>query len=103
MDKIPWEDEGDAKCYLYSAQFTKGEDSSLHLANRYILAAGGAPHKNEMKLFETSSHKEVAAVRGLQSTVYSADMSKDGSMVAFGGSGKGLMLFDWDDQILLDP
>jgi hypothetical protein len=41
-------------------------------------------------------------VKGLNSAIYSIDLSNDGSQLALGGAGKGLMLFDWDEDSYLN-
>lgn len=43
----------------------------------------------------------MACVKGLNSAIYSIDMSHDGKNVVLGGGGKGIMLFDWDETSLM--
>ena len=59
-DNIPWFESADSdtgRCYIYSSQFSKGQDSVLGTANRYIIAGGAGTGLNEMKIFDTESHR----------------------------------------------
>ncbi|KAI8910168.1 WD40-repeat-containing domain protein [Gorgonomyces haynaldii] len=101
IENVAWgEDLNSQKQFLYSCQFSKGEDASLKIPNRYILCGGGSGTRNEVKIFDSQAQRAVAVVRGLKGAVYSVDMSYDGTKVALAGSGKGLTLFDWDDQLV---
>lgn len=94
---VPWAEENQkGKCLLYSAQFSKGIDPIMNTPNRYIIGGGGGNMMNEAKIFDTATHRVIASVKGLNSAIYSVDLSADGSKFVLGGGGKGLMVFDWD-------
>ena len=98
---IPWSESADSetgRCYIYSSLFSKGQDNVLGTTNRYIIAGGAGAGMNEMKIFDSESHRAIGLVRGLVGGIYSVDISHNGKIVALGGSGRGLMIFDWDDK-----
>lgn len=99
LDSIPWNsDDPSNKCLIYSAHYSKKVDHILNIPNRYIIAGGGGNDTNEIKIFEAASKRVVASVRGLSAAVYSVDTSPDGSLLALGGGGKELMVYDWNDH-----
>ncbi|TPX55545.1 hypothetical protein PhCBS80983_g05250 [Powellomyces hirtus] len=66
-------------------------------SGRYVVAAGGSMH--QVKLFgmgATTAKRPVGMVTNLPGTVYSAAMSHDEKMVAFGGSDQLLWSYDVD-------
>ncbi|KAJ3158825.1 hypothetical protein HDU86_002512 [Geranomyces michiganensis] len=89
VETIPWThpDNADPQMsLLYSVAASTG--------GKYIVAAGGS--SAQCKVFSTTLKRPVGMVTNLPGTVYSAAMSHDEKMVAFGGSDLGVWTYDID-------
>ncbi|KAJ3037998.1 hypothetical protein HK097_003314 [Rhizophlyctis rosea] len=95
IQTVPWSILENEKrhCLLYSAQFSKGP--SEENKNRFIVAGGGGPN-NEIKVFDARNGRAVGMVTNLANAVFSVAISHNDSMIALGGGGKTLYLYDVD-------
>ncbi|KAJ3151692.1 hypothetical protein HDU89_001740 [Geranomyces variabilis] len=95
VETIPWT-HADNPDPQMSLLYSVGASAS----GKYIVAAGGS--SAQFKVFSTTSKRPVGMVTNLPGTIYSAAMSHDEKMVAFGGSDLGVWTYDIDPIGLTD-
>jgi WD40 repeat protein len=103
---IKWAAIEEGSCMLYSASYSKSKEVVANeiIPNRYILAGGiyrikiGAGTVNEVKIFNAVNGKCAGTVDNLNCSVFATVFSPNDRMVAVGGGGKMLMVFNIEEQ-----
>ncbi|KAJ3023523.1 hypothetical protein HKX48_002686 [Thoreauomyces humboldtii] len=88
-ETVPWchaDNPDPLTSLLYSVNVSR--------SGKYVVAAGGMA--TCVKVFSTITKRPMGMVTNLPGTVYSAAMSNDEKMVAFGGSSMELSMYDVD-------